>query len=314
MPFTLSHAAAVLPGIRRNGTGRGRLVASALVAGSFAPDMTYYAATVVPAAMPFGRVTHSALGVVTVDVASACALVALWVLLREPLIALLPRASWRSRVYAIVRGEVWRRPGSWALAGWFALSAAIGSATHVVWDAFTHFDRWGMRVLPVLGEKLAGFPLYWYAQYGGSALALTGIGWFTVTALRRADPAGLRPRDTRPGADPAPAAATPTNAGAVPPGLSPRQLPIVLGLLTLCTAAVAVYRCLRWYAFYGDASVLGLIPSACFGGGAGLILGLLAYAGAWRSSRLGRAEHPAVAGPAGPGRKVTQAQRGGGTR
>ncbi|KOU36730.1 DUF4184 family protein [Streptomyces sp. WM6378] len=295
MPFTLSHAAAVLPGIRRDGTGRGRLVASALVAGSFAPDVTYYVATVAPAAMPFGRVTHSALGVVTVDVATTCVLVALWVLLREPLLALLPRASWRSRVYAVVRGEVWRRPGSWAPAGWFALSAAIGSATHVVWDAFTHFDRWGMRVLPVLGEKLAGFPLYWYAQYGGSALALTGIGWFTVTALRRANPA-------------------PTNAAAVPPGLTPRQLPVVLGLLALCTAAVAVYRCLRWYAFYGDASVLGLIPSACFGGGTGLTLGLLAYAAVWRSGRLGRTANPAAPDPVGPGRKVTRAQRGGGTR
>ncbi|GAA2428821.1 DUF4184 family protein [Streptomyces mauvecolor] len=301
MPFTLSHAAAVLPGIRRNGTGRGGLVASALVAGSFAPDATYYVATVVPAAMPFGRVTHSALGVVTVDVASACALVALWVLLREPLIALLPRASWRSRVYAVVRGEVWRRPGSWALAGRFALSAAIGSATHVVWDAFTHFDRWGMRVLPVLGEKLAGFPLYWYAQYGGSALALTGIGWFTVTALRRASPGSLRPT-------------APTNTAEVPPGLTPRQLPIILGLLMLCTAALAAYRCLRWYAFYGDASVLGLIPSACFGGGTGLVLGLLAYAAAWRSGRLGRTATPAPPGPAGPGRKVTQARRGGGPR
>lgn len=40
LPFTLSHAAAVLPGLRRNGTARGPLVASALVAGSFAPDMT----------------------------------------------------------------------------------------------------------------------------------------------------------------------------------------------------------------------------------------------------------------------------------
>lgn len=54
MPFTLSHAAAVLPGIRRNGTARGPLFASALVAGSFAPDMTYFAASVRPEAMELG--------------------------------------------------------------------------------------------------------------------------------------------------------------------------------------------------------------------------------------------------------------------
>ncbi|WP_268838239.1 DUF4184 family protein [Streptomyces sioyaensis] len=32
MPFTLSHAAAVLPAVRRTGAARGPLVASALVA------------------------------------------------------------------------------------------------------------------------------------------------------------------------------------------------------------------------------------------------------------------------------------------
>lgn len=62
MPFTLSHAAAVLPGLRRDGTGRGPLVASALVAGSFAPDITYYADTAVPGAMEFGEVTHAVWG------------------------------------------------------------------------------------------------------------------------------------------------------------------------------------------------------------------------------------------------------------
>ena len=76
MPFTLSHAAAVLPGIRRTGAGRGPLAASALVAGSFAPDITYYADTAIPGAMEFGEVTHSVLGVFTVDVLIAALLVA----------------------------------------------------------------------------------------------------------------------------------------------------------------------------------------------------------------------------------------------
>lgn len=98
MPFTLSHAAAVLPAVRTDGTGRGRLVPAVLVAGSFSPDMTYYAASVVSGAMEFGTVTHSFPGVFTIDVLVAWALVGLWLLLREPLVALLPRgdrAGWR---------------------------------------------------------------------------------------------------------------------------------------------------------------------------------------------------------------------------
>ncbi len=102
MPFTLSHAAAVLPAIRRNGTARWALLPSALAAGSFAPDVTYFADTVVPGAMEFGAFTHTAVGVVTVNVAIAAALVAVWALLREPLVALLP-ADVRGRVHAFVR-------------------------------------------------------------------------------------------------------------------------------------------------------------------------------------------------------------------
>ncbi len=70
---------------------RGRLVPSLLVAGSSAPDVTYFAASAVPGAMEFGAFTHPSAGVFTVDVLLACALVALWRLVREPVLALLPR-------------------------------------------------------------------------------------------------------------------------------------------------------------------------------------------------------------------------------
>ncbi|WP_181808296.1 DUF4184 family protein, partial [Streptomyces shenzhenensis] len=86
MPFTLSHAAAVLPAVRGDGTGRGRLVPAVLVAGSFSPDLTYYAASAVPDAMEFGEFTHSFTGVFTVDVLISWALVALWLLIREPVV------------------------------------------------------------------------------------------------------------------------------------------------------------------------------------------------------------------------------------
>ncbi|MEU6167631.1 DUF4184 family protein [Streptomyces tanashiensis] len=259
MPFTLSHAAAVLPALRRDGTARGPLVASALVAGSFSPDMTYFAATAFPGAMVLGDVTHSPVGIVTADVLITAALVALWLTVREPLVALLP-ARWHGRVYGLVRGRPWRERHPAVLAGWFCLSAILGATTHVVWDSFTHLDRWGTRAIPFLGEIVAGFPVYLYAQYGGSALALGLLGRCTARALRSSAPGLELP-------------------SRVPvPGRRGRLL--AAGLLGGCVLAGIAHRVLRWAAYWGWDRIetpLDVIPTACFGAGAGLAVGLVLY-------------------------------------
>ncbi|KUO03938.1 DUF4184 family protein [Streptomyces caeruleatus] len=256
MPFTLSHAAAVLPAVRTDGTGRGALVPAVLVAGSFSPDMTYYVASVLPEAMEFGDVTHSFPGVFTVDVAVAWALVGLWLLLREPLVALLP-LRWQGRPAALVRCGAPRARVRPSLAARWYLSAALGALTHVVWDAFTHLDRWGMRLFPVLGEEIAGSPLYWYLQYGGSAVAAVVIAAFVVVALRRSP------------------AATPVGV----PVLSVRDRWLACAVIGGLAAVAAVQRASRWWDYWGStARYWELIPTLCFGAGAGLVLGLLLYA------------------------------------
>ncbi|KOT50437.1 MULTISPECIES: DUF4184 family protein [Streptomyces] len=258
MPFTLSHAAAVLPGVRRTGEARGPLVASALVAGSFAPDLTYFADSVLPGAMLFGDFTHGIPGVLTVDVLITAVLVGGWLLLREPLVALLP-AAWRGRVYAVVRG----RPGTGGrpLAAYLALfyvSAVLGALTHIVWDAFTHPGRWGTRLVPALNEVVGGFPLCTYVQYGTSALALGVIGWFLWTALRQVP-------------DPTAPAGLPEPVGG--------RLPAV-ALLSVCLLTGAVHRTLRARAEFGEMAVtwFDYVPTVLFGAGAGLALGLPLYA------------------------------------
>ncbi|MET7495939.1 DUF4184 family protein [Streptomyces sp900116325] len=277
MPFTLSHAAAVLPVVRRNGTARGPLFASALVAGSFAPDMTYYADTAIPGAMEFGQVTHAVWGVFTVDVLITAAVVALWLLLREPLVALLPGA-WQGRVHTFVRGE---RQGPWGVRDgvWFVVSAVIGAGTHVVWDAFTHHDRWGTRLVPLLSENVGGFPVFQCVQYGSSAVALTVLAWFTASGLRRT---GERP---------------------VPPSvpvLDHRARWYAGALLSVCVLLGIVHRCARWYAYFGHIDTpLDIIPTACFGAGAGLAAGLVLY-GTWiRLRARPRDEPPTATAPPG---------------
>ncbi|MER5401516.1 DUF4184 family protein [Streptomyces sp. NPDC002599] len=272
MPFTLSHAAAVLPAIRGNGNGRGRLVPAVLVAGSFAPDLTYYAASVVPGAMEFGTFTHAFTGVFTVDVLIAWTLAGAWLVLREPLVALMPAAR-QGRTAQLLRCGAAREPvRAPTVLRWYA-SAVLGSLTHVVWDAFTHHDRWGVRLFPVLGHSLAGSPLYWYVQYGSSALAAVVIVTFVVLALRRA-PDG-------------PAVAVPVLSTA------DRWLAAtVIGGLAL---ASAVQRAVRWWTYWKPvAKPWELIPTLCFGAGAGLVLGLGLYVVAVRTWRPA----PARPGPA----------------
>lgn len=257
MPFTLSHAAAVIPAIRRTGRARGPLVASALVLGSFAPDTFYFTDAVVEGVMAYGNFTHSLAGVLTLDAVLTAVLVTFWLLLREPLIALLPR-GWRGRVHAFVRGEEWRGRQRAPLALWFYVSAVAGSLTHVVWDSFTHMDRWGTHVLPELGEPLAfGLPLYSYLQYGTSALAACVLLWFTVTALRRLP------------ASPPPASV---------PVLGRGEVRGALALIVVCVAAGVTMRVIRFFTFFDRIRTpLDIIPTVCFGAGGGLAVGLLLY-------------------------------------
>ncbi|MFG2952693.1 DUF4184 family protein [Streptomyces sp. NPDC048291] len=260
MPFTLSHAAAVLPAVRGDGTGRGRLVPAVLVAGSFAPDLTYYAASAVPDAMEFGDVTHSFTGVLTVDVLFAWALVALWLLVREPLVALAPRAR-QGRVAALLRCGAPRARAGLPVAAWWYVSAVAGGLTHVVWDAFTHHDRWGTRLIPAIGRSVAGMPLYTLLQYGSSVVGAAVVSVFAVRAVRRApagEPVGV-------------------------PLLSVRDRCWAGAAITGCPLLAAVQRATRWWEYRGaTAKPWELLPTVLFGAGAGLLAGVLGYAVAVR--------------------------------
>ncbi|MFD7627241.1 DUF4184 family protein [Streptomyces sp. NPDC059851] len=294
MPFTLSHAAAVLPAVRRTGRARGPLVASALVLGSFAPDTFYFADAVVGGVMQYGGFTHSLPGVLTADALLTAVLAACWLLLREPLVALLPRAR-QGRVHALLRGEDWRggsdgrgarRPAVLVL--WFYLSAVLGSLTHVVWDSFTHLDRWGTNALPRLGEPIAfGYPLYTYLQYGSSAVAAGGLLWFAATALRRTPDR------------PAPAAV---------PVLRRAEVLVSAVLVAGCVAAGVTTRLMRFFTFYDRIrSPLDIIPTVCFGAGAGLAVGLLLYGALVRL----RHRRPATAQDPDPDGQGQRAERSG---
>lgn len=132
MPFTLSHPAAVLPLLRRP------FSATALVAGTIAPDLPYFArSTPIPVGAqswyePYLNATtsHGLLGALTVSLPYALALyVACWAA-RPAVGALVPAVRRRSPGPDGARALATRT-------GWVLLSLLIGIATHLVWDSFT---------------------------------------------------------------------------------------------------------------------------------------------------------------------------------
>ncbi|MGY1744415.1 DUF4184 family protein [Blastococcus sp. SYSU D00695] len=182
MPFTPSHVAAVLPLLR---TG---LPASALVAGSVAPDLPYF--------LP-GRPdwpTHTAVAVVTLDVLLAVAAWALWHgVLAAPALATAP-AGVRGRLHGRATPGLRRRLGSPRAVASVLLAAAAGAATHVLWDEFTHGGRFGTDHLAVLRDPVGGLPGHQWAQYASGVLGIAVLllwvrRWWQRTPARPARPA-----------------------------------------------------------------------------------------------------------------------------
>ncbi|GAA3052792.1 DUF4184 family protein [Actinokineospora globicatena] len=175
MPYTLSHAAAVLPFVRRR-----PLVASALVVGSMSPDLLYFLAL----EPGVDARTHTWLGLLVIDLPVALALLAVFHLLVVPaLMALAPR--W-------VRVRVRPRPPRLGVAavGWIVLSVLIGGVTHLVWDAFTHHDGWVVLQYPRLFREWlwVGMPRYHFLQYLSSVVGGAVVLWYAFARLRRQEP------------------------------------------------------------------------------------------------------------------------------
>lgn len=129
MPFTISHAAAAIP-FRRT-----RLVISALIVGTMAPDFEYFMH-----GRLIGRLSHNLQGAFEFCLpASLIVLAAFHWILKRPVVALLPNS--------VQRRIVFRDFEFWPLSRFLLICASIliGTATHLVWDNFTHSGRWAVE-------------------------------------------------------------------------------------------------------------------------------------------------------------------------
>ena len=183
MPFTGSHPAAVLPLLRTP------LPASALVAGSIAPDVPFY----LPVELPWP--THTALAVVTVDLLVAALAWALWHALLAPAALSAAPAGVRGRLAGVPLGL--RRRLRSAHGGVLITAAlVVGAAVHVLLDELTHPGRWGAQNLAVLGGDWGPLPAVRWLDYAGTVLGgAVLLAWLTQWWRRTpAGPAPARPR------------------------------------------------------------------------------------------------------------------------
>ncbi len=196
MPFTLSHAAVVVPAYRP--LTRAHLFSAAII-GSMAPDF----GMLLPESLERWQ-THSLPALFSFCLPAG--LVAWWLvqrLIKPAVIEVLPDGPW-------ARARAEHPPISLSrLSAWIAAAAGIllGAATHLVWDAFTHEDARGVRMLPLLddyGPEVGRHSLRLYAwlQYGSSLLGLAVLAlalalWLRHAPAPAAPPARRIPRSER---------------------------------------------------------------------------------------------------------------------
>ncbi len=129
---------------------------------------------------PYALLSHTAGGILVFCLPAGLATYVLWVMLLQPvsraLVALPPLPP---RLAASL--------GSWTLVI-FAL--ALGSTTHVAWDALTHRDAWGPVLFPALKRSafvVAGNRVPWYnvLQLASSLIGGAIIVWWLRAELTR---------------------------------------------------------------------------------------------------------------------------------
>lgn len=176
MPFTLAHPAAVWP-LRR----LPYLAAIPLILGSLTPDIAGF----IPRGilLPHYWLPHSHMlsGTLVVDLPLGYVLLLLLIALRTPLTAPLwePHRSFIRRAFTrFLDIKHW-----WLIA---VPSLVLGSWTHILWDSFTHENRWVVRNIPLLQQSLAPqydhpMQIYHVLQYLCSVVGLMVVAaWYSI--------------------------------------------------------------------------------------------------------------------------------------
>lgn len=180
MPLTFAHPAAAVPLAKPLGRWG---ILSALVIGSMVPDLVY----IMPKPLPRAS-SHSLAGLFLFCLpAGIAAYVLFHAALRAPLRALLP-----ARMQAgLSRGRSGMAAATSNRIG-VVVSILAGSLTHIVWDAFTHREGLGVRVLPVLATPIGSLweynvHVFRLVQHGSTLLGFLLLARWTMRWFRGVD-------------------------------------------------------------------------------------------------------------------------------
>lgn len=166
MPFTPTHVAAVLP---IAWLVRWRLPFSALAIGSMVCDLGVF----FPGIFNYWTM-HSISGILSHCLPLGLLLYFIfhWVV-KRPLCGLLPD-NIALRLIPWINYKPTVQPLDLIAV---ASCLVFGAFTHILWDSFTHYQRWGTKTFPVLNGvafELSGKTVYWYTllQHGSSVVFL----------------------------------------------------------------------------------------------------------------------------------------------
>lgn len=172
MPFTFSHAAAVLPFLKNK-----RVSATGLLIGSFAPDLEYFFRMRMQS-----EISHKFLGVFLIDLPLSILVVLVFhQIIKKPLLTNLP-LFFQQRLETLKHND-------W-LSYFYAnkitvfLSFFIGVITHLIWDSMTHWDGYLVLRSTFMSEKICNIPCYDLAQYLSSVIGLLGVVYYFTLQVK----------------------------------------------------------------------------------------------------------------------------------
>lgn len=174
MPFTPAHPAIILPMIRSR-----YFSATGLIIGSMSPDFEYFFKMSVN-----GIHSHTKAGLLYFDIPVTILLSLIFhLIVKTNLLINLPPMFQKRFHDTLSLNFLYYLKRNWGI---FLISAAIGGASHIFWDSFTHNNRFFVRQFAEIYQTTsvpfdgANYPLFYVLQQISTAVGLLVVSLYII--------------------------------------------------------------------------------------------------------------------------------------